>query len=250
MNVLVTLFVVEVRSHRPPCIHCGKLFGVGHHLALRIDSHPAVGAVHDIQGIVVLASHLTVNQFGSIQHIVAIAIRKEDAQVETFVGKVIVQTAVEGRSGIADNGLVVLVNDSVLIQILKLPVSGLHTYLIGGRSHAVLQRIRLCCGIVIEIIYLIQAFGHVAVELSQRLAHGNAVRALVVPELGFIQLHLFAGQFQHLVLIVREGQRSGPVEVFLRNVDRIDGQVHTYVLRFAGIHHHRGITRRVRQLST
>ena len=67
--------------------------------------------------------------------------------------------------------------------------------------------------------------------------------ALVIAELGFVVLHGFARQRFHRVLVVRQSDLGSPIEVFVRNIVRVDGKIHTHVLGFAGINHHGAVAR-------
>ena len=192
-----------VGGHRFTGIQGCQFRGVGHSLSGGVDCHPTVGAVHHVQCIIILAAYFTGGQFGSVQHFVAIAESEEYAQIKTFVGERVVQTAIEFRLGVADDCFIIFVDDIIVAgQILELPHSRTNPAFITMIRHTVFQRVSLGGSVIVEIIHLIQTVGDVTVELSQRFSDSNTVRVLIKAELGFIELYRFTGQRPHGIFVV------------------------------------------------
>ena len=168
---------------------------------------------------------LGIGQLSSIQYFRTIAVSKEDAQVKILPTESIVDTAIEIRQGITNNGLITFSNLVVFttVHVLKFPVTWLDILLVAMIRYTVLQCISFGCSIVIEVFHLIQSVSHITVELSQWLIYSNLMGCprTTITKVGQIQLYIFTCQFLNLVLVVGESNRSVPCKIFGYDVCRI-----------------------------
>ena len=203
------------------------------------------------QNVFISKGSLGIGQLSSIQYFRTIAVSKEDAQVKILPTESIVDTAIEIRQGITNNGLISFSNLVVFttVHVLKFPVTWLDILLVAMIRYTVLQCISFGCSIVIEVFHLIQSVSHITVELSQWLIYSNLMGCprTTITKVGQIQLYIFTCQFLNLVLVVGESNRSVPSKIFGYDVCRIDSQIHTRILSFACVDNHTSITGRVRQ---
>ena len=167
MNIIVSLLGIMISSYGFTSIQSSQFSGICHFLSIRIDGHPTIRAIHHIQCVVVQATYLTGNQFGRIQHFVAIAESQEYTQIKSFVSKRVVQSSVEFRLSVTNDRFIIFINHIIVSgQVLKLPHTRTNPAFITMIRYPIFQGIGLRRSIIIEIIYLIQPFGDVTIELS------------------------------------------------------------------------------------
>lgn len=158
-----------------------------------------------------------------VQHVVAVAPREEDVQVEILPVEVVAEAArVEGLSA-ADDRAVVVVDDAVAVHVAVFHVARLHRVALerGNAADEV--------ALVVEILGLVGPVVDEAVHHARGLAHLRDVGELRVearlPRYGTLERVLSVDQPENPVAVEGDVERRGPLELTGLDVHRFERQL-------------------------